>query len=417
MELERHRLDNGMQLLLLADDAAPIVCYQTWFSVGSRHERQGKTGIAHLFEHLMFNETSNLPYGEFDRRIEEMGADSNAATYLDWTYYVENLPKEALPQIAEMEADRMQHLVLRDPQVESEREVVSNERRQTVDDSVDGTIAELLYKTAFEQHGYRWPTIGFMADIQALSIEDCRHFYGTYYAPNNATLVVVGDVERDALLSLWKKLYGHIPSAEIPVEDVHPEMPQIEERRVQTTLPTTNAKLAIGYKSPAMGDVDHVPLSLLNEILFGGRGSRVHRALVQQQELASEAHGYVGAFRDPSLWDLYLTARDDVTTGALLDALDAVLDEATREPVSQAELDSACARAELATLQGLETAGGKAEQIGFYETVLGDPAALFTRLDVARRTTRSDLLRVARRYLRKTARTVVEVAPPARDAA
>ncbi len=412
--IERHRLDNGLELLLLVDGTAPVVCVQTWFAVGSRHEREGKTGIAHLFEHLMFNETHHLPYGEFDRRLEELGAETNAATYLDWTYYVENVPREGLALVLEMEADRMQHLVLREPQLESEREVVSNERRQTVDDDVDGTVAELLYQHAFTRHGYRWPTIGSMEDIQNLGIADCLTFYATYYAPNNAKLVVVGDVDRDALLAQVAERYGHIPSAVIPPEPSRPEPEQTEERRLTTQQPVATPRIAMGYKSPAMADPDHIALSLLNEILFGGRGSRMHRSLVQQRELASEVNGYVGAFRDPALWDLALTAHEGVSAEALLAGFDEVIAGVEREPPSAAELERARARLELSTLMGLETMAGKAEQIGFCETVLGDPAAAFRRLEAVARVATGDLAAVAARYLRPERRTIVTVVPEAR---
>ncbi len=411
LTIDRHRLDNGLTVLCVVDPSAPVICYQTWFAVGSRHERQGKTGIAHLFEHLMFNESEGFAYGELDRRLEEAGAESNAATFLDWTYYHENLPKEALALVIELESDRLQRLVLREPQLESEREVVMNERRQTVDDDVDGAVTELLYSHAFSTHGYRWPTIGTMEDIQRLSLEDCRRFYGTYYAPNNATLVVVGDVDPAELLALVEERYGSIPAATIPVEDARPEPPQTSERRVETHQPTETSKLAIGYKSPAMGDVDHAPLVLLNEILFGGRGSRIHRALVQRQEVASEVGGYVGNFRDPSLWDMYLTAHAGLSPDDVLAALDRELDALDRQSPSEDELVRARSRIELATLQGLETAGGKAEHIGFGELVLADPAALWSRLEVYARVTRDDLLRVARRYLRREARTVIAVHP------
>jgi zinc protease len=411
MRLERFVLGNGLKLLLLEDHAAPVVCAQTWFGVGSRHERQGKTGLAHLFEHLMFGETEEVAHGAFDRMLEEAGAETNAATFLDWTYYHTNLPRDALPLVMQLESGRVAKLVLRDPQVSSEKEVVSNERRQRVDDDVDGSVSELLYKEAFKRHGYGRPTIGWMEDIQGLSTDDCVAFYRTYYAPNNASLVVVGDVAPRDVIRLAQDHYGHLPPSSIPVEDVQPEPPQTEERRVRVEKPTPTQKIAIGYKGPALGDFDHAPLVLLNEILFGGRSSRVHRALVQEQEIASEVRGWVGSFRDPALYDVFVSARGEHTTDELLAALDPILEAARREPVSAAELERAKARLELGTLQGLETVSGKAEQIGFYETVLGDPAALFEKLGAYRRASIGDLLRVARRYLVETARTVVEVIP------
>lgn len=411
MRVERFVLGNGLKLLVLVDPSAPVICLQTWFGVGSRHERAGKTGIAHLFEHLMFGETEDVTHGAFDRMLEEAGAETNAATFLDWTYYHTNLPKDALPLAMRLEAGRIARLVLREPQVTSEKEVVANERRQRVDDDIDGAVSELLYKEAFQQHGYGWPTIGWMADIQGFTTEDCVAFYRTYYAPNNAALVVVGDVDLAQVISLAQEHYGALVPAEIPVEDVRPEPPQIEERRARTEKPTPTYKVAIGYRGPAMGDFDHAPLVLLNEILFGGRSSRVHRALVQEQEIATEVRGWVGSFRDPGLYDLYLSARGEHTADELLGALDPLLAAVQKEPVTQGELERAKARLELSTLQGLETVSGKAEQIGFYETVLGDPAALFDKLATYRRATVGDLLRVARRYLVTSARTVIEVVP------
>ncbi|MBK9263858.1 MAG: insulinase family protein [Polyangiaceae bacterium] len=411
MRVERFVLGNGLRVLVLEDHVAPVICLQTWFGVGSRHEREGKTGIAHLFEHLMFGETETTPHGAFDRMLEEAGAETNAATYLDWTFYHTNLPAEALELTLRLEANRMSQLVLREPQVTSEKDVVANERRQRVDDDVDGSISEALYKEAFREHGYKHPTIGWMDDILGFTTDDCVEFYKTYYSPNNATMVVVGDVDIGQVLRLVQETYGHMPPAEIPVEDVRPEPPQMEERRLSMTKPTPTHKLAIGYKSPALGDFDHAPLVLLNEILFGGRSSRAHRELVQKQEIASEVRAYVGSFRDPGLYDVFLSAREGHTAAELLTAIDEILDRVKAEPVSEAELAKAKGRVEFALLQGLETVSGKAEQIGFYQTVLGDPGAIFDRIAVYRRVTSSDLLRVARRYLVRTARTVIEVFP------
>ncbi len=410
--IERHRLDNGLDILIVPDSSAPVVAYQTWFAVGSRHEREGKTGIAHLFEHLMFNETTNLPHGEYDRRLELAGADNNAATYLDWTYYQIDLPKHALALAVELEAERMQNLVLVEEHVASEREVVANERRETVDDDVDGAISELLFATAFEQHSYRFPTIGRMVDIEGLSTADCEAFYATHYAPNNATLVVVGDVVPGELLALLDKAYGAIPHGTIPEESRAPEPLQTEERRLRIEKPTETSRLVVGYKSPAMADAEHVSLTLLNEVLFGGRGSRVHRALVEETELASDTAGFVGNFRDPSLWELHVTGGEGVPPAALAEALDDILDDLRqRRPVSPDELMRACNRLELGALQELETAVGKAESIGFSEVVLGEPAALLTRLDAYRATTAEQLQRVAESRLARTSRTSIEVTP------
>jgi zinc protease len=411
MRVERFVLGNGLTVLVVVDTAAPVVCVQTWFGVGSRHEKLKKTGISHLFEHLMFGATETHAMGAFDRMLEEEGAETNAATFLDWTYYHTNAPRDALALTLRLEADRMHRLVLNDPEVAREKEVVMNERRQRVEDDVEGSVNERLYKEAFREHGYGWPTIGWMEDIAGFTTEDCHSFYRTYYAPNNARLVVVGDVDVGTLLETIQAEYGTLAAAEVPVEDVRPEPPQTEERRVEMTKPTPTEKVAMGYRSPALGDFDHAPLGILNEVLFGGRASRAHRKLVQQLEIASDVRGWVGSFRDPSLWDIALTARSEHTCEELLAAVDELFADVRERGVTQAEIDRAKARSELGVLQSLETASGKAEQIGFYDTVLGDPAAQFERLAALRRVTLGDVLRVARRYLVDSARTVVLVRP------
>ncbi len=409
--VHRWRLANGLTVLVLVDASAPVVAFHTWYKVGSRHERPGKTGLAHLFEHLMFGETENLGAGVFDRKLEESGAETNAATWVDWTYYHELLPADRVKLAVKLEAERMQRLVLREPQVASEKEVVANERRYRVDDDVEGIANEVLYKTAFETHPYHWPTIGWMQDIQGFTPEDCAAFYRTYYAPNNATLVVVGDVRERDLLAAVASAYGAIPSQQVPAEDVTPEPHQSTERRVVIRKPTASEKLLVAFKGPALGDADHTAMSVLCEILFGGRASRIYRTLVVEKELAIEARGWVSTFRDPGLFECWITAREAHTAAEIEPFLDAAFERARSDVASDDEIARAKARLELGSLQQLETVGGKAEQIGFFETVLGDPAHAFQRVEAYRRVTASDLRRVARRYLVDGGRTIVHVQP------
>jgi zinc protease len=409
--LRRYELDNGLKVLLLADRSAPTCAYFTWYNVGSRHEKPGKTGLAHLFEHLMFNETESLKAGEFDRKLEENGAESNAATWVDWTYYYEALPKDRLSLAVKLESERMARLVLREPQVKSEKEVVANERRYRVDDDVEGATNELLYKTAFMRHPYHWPTIGWMEDIQGFTPEDCERFYRTYYAPNNAVVVVVGDFNEASLLGLIQKAYGPIPRASIPPDDALPEPPQLEERALTVTKPTATEKLVVGYHGPALGDADHVVLTVLNEVLFGGRASRLHRALVIDTETCIDVRGWVSTYRDTGLYEMYATARAGKTTQDILGIVDREIARTKEEVVSEDELARAKARLELSLLQSLETMSGKAEQIGFFETVLGEPGAAFRRLEGYRHASASDLRKAARRYLPDGARTIIRVLP------
>ncbi|MFW6050954.1 MAG: M16 family metallopeptidase [Myxococcota bacterium] len=411
LRIDRYRLGNGLGVLVVPDRSAPVVSYHTWFRVGSRHEQPGKTGLAHLFEHLMFNETEHLAAGEFDRLLEAAGGETNAATWTDWTFYYENLPKKSLELAVRLEADRMAHLVLRDEQVTSEKEVVANERRYRVDDDVEGAANEKLYALAFRKHPYHWPTIGWMRDIEGFTIDDCRAFYRTYYAPNNATVVVVGDVDPREVLGLIQAHYGGYRPARLPEERPVAEPAQRRERRRTLHLPSATEKLHVGYRAPALGDADWVPLTLANDILFGGRSSRVYRRLVDDTEVAAECRGSLAPFRDPGLHEVWVGMRPGKAAADALALVDEELERLRREPPTEAELEKAKNRYELGFLHGMETANGKAEQIGFYETVLGDPGLIFARLEAYRRVTVDDVQRVARRYFDCRRRTVLTVLP------
>ncbi len=412
-EVERHRFENGLTALIMTDRSAPVISYQTWYRVGSRHEKRGKTGLAHLFEHLMFNETKSLPRGEFDRLLESAGGETNAATWVDWTYYYENVPREEIGLVVRLEADRMTNLVLRDPQVKSEKEVVANERRFRVDDEVEGSVNELLYKTAFTKHPYHWPTIGWMADIERFTTADCREFYGTYYAPNNAVVVMVGDITVDEALKILHSRYDAIGSSKIPRERVVHEPPQTKERIVRIRKPTQTQKLQLGYRAPAFGERKHAILSVANEILFGGRSSRLVRALVTEGEVAAEARGSVAPSELPGLYEIWVSMRDRHTANEALAIIDAEFERLASSLVKPSELEKVKNRMELGFLQGLETASGKAEQIGFYEVVTGDPRRVFERVEAMRSVTRDEIRSAVANLLVPRARTRIHVEPNA----
>jgi zinc protease len=411
LRMRRHQLRNGLRVLVIADPSAPVISYQTWFRVGSRHERPGKTGLAHLFEHLMFNETENLAAGQFDRQIEAAGGETNASTWVDWTHYHAELPASELATIVRLEADRMANLVLRTPQLVSEKEVVQNERRYRVEDDIEGIAAEVLFATAFRKHPYRWPTIGWMRDIRGYTLDDCRNFYRTWYAPNNATLVVAGDVDERKLLALVEAHYGGMRAARIPPTKAVREPVQRAERRRVLRRPAASPKMALGYHGPAFGHPDHVALSALNDLLCTGRSSRLFRRLVEDEDLAAEVHGDVTPFRDAGLYELWIELR----AGKRLEHAQAIIDSEIErlqcELPREHDLDRVKHRIELASLLALESANGKAEQAGFYETVLDDASLAFDRLDAYRALRPEDIQRVAREYLRVHNRTRIDVVP------
>jgi zinc protease len=397
--VESYRLGNGLQVLLQVDGRAPVLSYNVWFRVGSRNEHEGKTGLAHLFEHLMFNETKHLPAGRFDQLLERAGAETNAATWTDWTFYYENIPADQLPLVVRLESDRMRNLVLRAKPVASEKEVVANERRYRVEDDVDGAVSETLWSLAFTEHPYHHPTIGWMADIENFTPADCREFYKTWYAPNNATIVLVGDLDRAKALRLIQRHYGAMRPAKLPELAIPVEPAQVGPRLAVLERPTPTAKVALGFRCPEFSHADHAALSVLVEALTGGRSSRLYRELVTEQEIATDISGWASTFRDPGLVEISATGRGPVQPEALRDAIERCLASVAADPISDDERDRAVARLELGFLRGLETVGGRAESIGFHAVVIDNPVGSVARMEAIRALTAADLQEVARRYL------------------
>ncbi len=421
--LRMYKLGNGLRVLLLADPSAPVLAYQTWFRVGSRHEQDGKTGLAHLFEHLMFNETEHLPAGEFDRQIERQGGSTNAATWVDWTYYQDDLPKSELELAVRLEAERMQHLVIQRHQVESERGVVISERRLRVDDDVDGFMSEELFRLAFDKgHPYHWPTIGWMRDIKRLSLRDAMAFYRTFYAPNNALLVVVGDIDEKQTLSLIEKHYGPIPAQALPKGHYQPlaeRKPQAAERRALFKKPVQSDKLLMGYQAPAFSSDEHVWLDFLSELLMGSHSSPIHRDLVVEREIATSIGGSVTPFRDRGLWEISASLKRGHTAEELLSLFDAHVERVKKEGVRSDDVERTRARLLTEFYTGMRTAHGKAAQLGEFDTVAGDYRTLFDVPAQLRAVTADQLQAVARTYLVPERRTLLIVRPetPARGKA
>ena len=407
----RYRLANGLRLIAAVDRRAPIVTLQTWFGVGSRHERAGATGMAHLFEHLMFRQTEHLPHGEFDRLVERTGGDSNAGTWVDWTYYRLSLPARDLELGIKLESERMQHLVLEPTPVEAERDVVTNERRENVEDDVDGWLDEQLMAHAFTVHPYRWPTIGWMEDIRALALPDMRTFYRTWYAPNNATIVCVGDFDEQQLRELIDRYYAHIDPADLPAvpEIVEPE--QTRERIVRAPKPIATDRLLIGYKAPGQDDRDWAVLEIVATLLAGCPSARLYRRLVIECEAVSSIDAQLTPFRDPSLLRLAVTTARGHRADEVLQLIDDEIGRILEARPTAREVEKAKAIAETDFWSSLVDVDGKAEALGHYETALGDfrrLSAIAERLAVV---SADDVARVIREYLVPARRTIVIAEP------
>ena len=413
LTVRRWRWPTGLGVITAVDRAAPVLSYQTWFRVGSRHEQPGRTGMAHLFEHLMFNQTETLPPGEFDRVVERTGGESNAATWVDWTYYRLSLPARDLELAVRLEAERMTRLVLDEGPVESERDVVTNERRERVEDDVDGWLDEQLMALAFKVHPYSWPTIGWMQDIRALPLDDIRAFYRTWYAPNNATLVVVGDLDEARLLELVARGYGDIPPAVLPNGEAIAEPVQTSERRLSAGKPIASDRLLLGWKAPGQGDPDWAVLDLVSTLLAGSPSTQLHRRLVIQKEIASSVDTQLTPFRDPSLLRVAVTMARGHKADEAIAEIDAVIDAMAESPPPAAELAKAKNLVETDFWAGLLDADGKAEALGHHETALGDFRSLTTLAERLAAVTADDVTRVVRTYLRRDRRSIVIAEPDA----
>ncbi len=405
------RFGNGLRVVTLPDPSAPVVSYQTWLGVGSRHERKGKTGLAHFFEHLMFGGTARVPHGEFDRRLEEVGAESNAATWTDWTCFYENLPAHELPLAIELEADRLTNLVLDEPRVESEREVVMSERRDRIDDDVDGRAGEALWATALPRHPYGHPTLGWMRDIRRLSVADCEAFYRTWYVPSNVVLAIAGDFDEARVLRRIRDAYGKLRRSPRPTAPPTKGPGQRRERRKVLRMPASSQRLHIGYRAPAFGDPDWIALTVLSQHLVGGEASLLHEDLVMDRELARSVWGYLPPFALPSLYELGVDLRPGGDAQVALAALDRAIAEVVDHGVPPDALQRAKARLELGLISSMETASGKADLLGFYATLGLRPAGIFERIDATAAVGDEDLRRVATRWLDPRQRTVVTVVP------
>lgn len=390
---------NGLNVILLNDPSVPIFAYHTWFHVGSKNETKGTTGIAHLFEHLMFKETKNKKEGEFDRLTEKEGGSINAATYMDWTFYRETMPKAAFELVAELESDRMKNVILNEKQLESEREVVMNERRMRVDNSPSGKLNECLYKVAFENHPYHHPVIGWMEDIASITLENCFEFYQTYYAPNNATIVVVGDIPREQALTTLERFYGSIPSSVIPKPSfaTDPVQTQLKFKQLNLTIPTP--KILLGYHIPNMNHPDHSALSVLQSLLTDGKSSRLYQTLLATNPLVSEIDGWTDQTELSGLQIFQFSLKKNIDPQTVIDQFNQTLSQLITQGPSEAELQKVKNQVETSFWSHFSTCDEKAQAIGFYELVTGRYQNLFKKVDDLSKVTAPQVVQVAKKYL------------------
>jgi zinc protease len=399
-------LANGLKVIVWTDRDIPNVALYNWVRAGSRNEVPGITGLAHFFEHMMFNGTSKRSPGEFDRVMEAQGGSNNAFTSDDVTVYQDWVPRSALDLVFDLEADRLSNLSFDPKVIESERGVVYSERRLRTEDSNEGFLYEQMQATAFVAHPYQNPTVGWPADIQSWKIEDLQAFFKTYYAPNNCTLILVGDVGAEEGFALAKKYLEPIPKQSPPpaVRTTEPE--QLGEKRVTVQRDAQTPLLMYAYKSPAANDPLGPAINLLMTILVDGNSSRLHRLLVEEQKLAIEVGGQFSEGFDPLLTWLSLTLPQGADVAAVEKALDAALDEVVARGVTDAELARAKNQFAASFWKQMATINGKANLLGQFEVFEGNYEKLFDAPAVYEKVTRDDVLKAAALVFQKQRRTV-----------
>lgn len=408
--VQEHILPNGLKVLLVENHKAPVVSVQIWYRVGSRNEAIGKTGLAHVTEHMMFQGSKHYPTGKYKELIEANGGDYNAFTTEDVTAYYATFSSDKLKLALELEADRLAGLLIPASKFGSEVEVVKEERRWRTENSPFGMMWEMLGSTAYQAHPYRWPVVGWMSDLDALVRQDAVDFYKSHYVPGNATLVVSGDFKAPEALALIKRTFGKIPKGPLPPKVVTVEPVQLGERRSEIVRPVETASALVAYHIPAYGHPDLYVLQVMANLLANGESSRLYQDLVYEKKIAQDVGAFMQKQIDPSLFLLYGTLLPGHGGKDLEQGLYAQLERLKTEPVSARELQKAKNQVEASFLFGQQKAEQVANTIGEAAT-LKDYRLANQVVDRVRAVSAEDVMRVARQTFTKENRSVVTLIP------
>jgi len=404
-------LPNGLKVILLENHKVPLITFQVWYRVGSRNEEWGKTGLSHVLEHMMFKGTGKTGPLEFSRIIQENGGNDNAFTSRDYTAYFENLSSDRVQVSIDLESDRMQNLNLREEDFRTERMVVMEERRLRTEDNPAAVLQEQLEATAFQTQPYHWPIIGWMSDLERLTLEDMKKYYRLYYNPANAFIVVVGDFRKDELLPRLEKAFGSFPRGEAPVQEKSVDPPQIGERRIFAKKEAQLPSIVIGYKVPNLRDPDSYVLEVIATLLSGGKSSRLYQGLVRDRRIVfgvDADHSLLS--KDPSLFYLAADPLPGKDVAEIEKALDEEVERLQKTPVDDRELEKTKNQMESAFIYRQDSLFSQAMILARYEITLNWRAA-DDYLPSIRKVTPEDIMRVAKRYLVKDNRTVGILVP------
>ncbi len=423
MATHEYFLDNGLKLIIKEDHRSPVVIQQIWYKIGSMDEVNGKTGVAHALEHMMFKGTAQVPAGEFSRRIAAAGGVENAFTGTDYTAYFQQLHKQHLPMAMKLESDRMRNLILTEEEFSKEIQVVMEERRLRTDDQARSLLFEKMMATAFQTHPYRRPIIGWMNDLEHMRVSDHQEWYDKWYAPNNAVLVIVGDVKPAEVLALAKQYYGQIKSSPLPdLAERNPqhEPTQVGIKRLRVKAPAELPYLLMGYKVPTLRDPQNdwepFALEILEGILDGHASARLNKTLVRETHMAvSAGAGYSAIARGPGMFYLDATPSQGKTVEELEQSIRLEIDKIIQSGITEQELSRVKAQVIASHIYQLDSISAQAMQIGRLESAgfsQRDEAVILEKLKAVKA---EQVKEVAKRYLADDVLTVAVLDPQPLD--
>jgi zinc protease len=410
-DVQTATLANGMKVIIQEDHNIPNVAMYFFYKIGSRNERPGITGISHFFEHMMFNGAKKYGPKQFDNEMEKAGGNNNASTGEDLTTYTDWFPSSALELMFDMEGDRIRDLALEPKMVASERGVVYSERRTSVDNNNGGILREQLQAAAFIAHPYHWPVIGWPSDIEAWTQQDLKDYFAIGYAPNNCTMVVVGDVTVARVMELAKKYIEPIPRHDPPPPVRTKEPEQLGERRIVVKKAAQLPLQMIAYHVPEAKNPDAIVLDLVSTVLSTGQSSRLYKRMVDEEPLALSVNGRAGDAIDPTLMIFTIQPRNGVDLARTEKALYEELARLQTTEVTPRELQKAKNQLLTQHYSRMKTIAGRASQLGHYDVILGDYRKAFTIGEEFQAITAADVQRVAKKYFTENNRTVATLIP------
>jgi zinc protease len=415
-------LANGMRVVVREDHRAPTAVQMVWYRVGSIDEHDGVTGVAHVTEHMMFKGTPRVGPGEFNRRVASVGGRDNAFTSTDYTAYFQQVPASQLKAVMVLEADRMRHLTLEPTGYSKEIQVIMEERRMRTDDQSSARVHEAMNAVAWQAHPYRRPVIGWMSDLEQMTVADVRDWYRRWYVPNNATLVVVGDVNHQQVFGWAKQTYGAIPARALPERKQYEEPVQTGQRQLEVKAPADLPLLVMGWKAPRLNDprkdMDPYALEMLAQILDGHDAARLPTALVREQQVAvSIDTSYDSTNRGPSMFMVQASPRPGHTVEQLEQSIRGALAEVANKGVTDQELARARSQLRASEVYKKDSVMGQAMEIGMLETLGYGWQSSPLMLEKLNQVTTADVQRVAQSYFKDDQLTIARLVPQPLDAA